>query len=339
LKRILSAPVLALALSMMIVPLFIGGAHATVGCITSCMLKADTNVPASDGIVYVELDNSSASIYSLPHTFSFANNTRHTLTMLNSTLSVASGARYVWNEWTHSSLQWTPTLMMQTPFMWNNYTGPSDAGAFTALFNKQFQYTLSFKDAAGNPLTPNPTSVTLSSGNSLITTTSYSGQWLSATSWTVTSVTWEGYSGALVNPVPFDLTSASAIVSVAVSAYPASVKVVDKLNNPIQGANVTVTFANATSRTFPTDNQGIVQLGRIPTPAFTLQVFYQGQSQGPPIAESALGSPQTVITLNIGGATSTPVVSAIVLLTIFGIALFLILLAIKVRGTAPPPKI
>src|SRR5438094_4100261 len=133
----------------MIVPLFLVNVHAS-GCITSCRLTADTTVPAADGTVYVELDNNTGSVFSLPHTFSFANNTRHTLTVMNTTFSAPSGARYVWNEWVHSSLQWTPTLMMQTPIMLFNYTGPSDGGPFTAKFDKQFQYTLTFKDAAGN---------------------------------------------------------------------------------------------------------------------------------------------------------------------------------------------
>src|SRR5438309_7939702 len=281
------ASLLMMAFSIMLVPVFLADVHATSGCITSCRLTADTSVPAADGTVYVELDNNTGSVFSLPHTFSFANNTRHTLTVMNTTFSAPSGARYVWNEWVHSSLQWTPTLMMQTPIMLFNYTGPSDGGPFTAKFDKQFQYTLTFKDAAGQPLAPDPTSVVLSSTSSTITTSAYSGQWLSATSWTVTSVTWEGYSPALVASVPFDLGSASASVAVAVSAYSASVKVVDKLNNAIQGASVTITFANATSRTFTTNSQGLVQLGDIPSGPYSVHVTYQGQDSGAPIGEDA----------------------------------------------------
>ena len=295
-------------------------------------------MPAADGTVYVELDNNTGLVYPLPHTFSFANNSQHTLTVLNTTLSSSSGARYVWNEWTHSSLQWTPTIMMRTPIMLFNYTGSSDGGPYTAKFDKQFQYTLTFKDAAGQPLAPNPTSVVLSSSGSTMTTSSYSGQWLSATSWTVTSATWEGYQGALLAPVPFDLTSASTSVAVAVSAYSASVKVVDKLNNAIQGASVTVTFANTTSRMFTTNSQGLVQLGDIPVGPYSAHVLYQGQDQGTWSEDASVASVSTV-TLNVGGTTSVPVVSALVLLTIFGVALFLILLAVKVRRPSPPPKI
>src|SRR6266567_3608977 len=320
------ASLVVLALLIMLVPIFLVNVHATSGCITTCQLKADTTVPAADGTVYVELDNNTGLVYPLPHTFSFANNSQHTLTVLNQTLSASSGARYVWNEWTHSSLQWTPTLMMRTPIMLFNYTGSSDGGPFTAKFDKQFQYTLTFKDAAGQPLTPAPTSVVLSSSASTVTTSAYSGQWLSATSWTVTSATWEGYQGDLLAPVPLDLSSAS-------------VKVVDKLNNAIQGASVTITFANATSRTFTTNSQGLVQLGDIPVGPYSVHVTYQGQDSGAPIGEDASVASVSTITLNVGGTSSAPVVSAIVLLTIFGVAFFLILLAIKVRKTPPPPKI
>jgi Carboxypeptidase regulatory-like domain len=337
LKKTVYASLLVIALSVMFVPLFLLDVHAS-GCFTSCLLKADTNVPGADGTVYVELDNNTGLVYPLPHTFSFSNNSQHTLTVLNQTLSASSGARYLWNEWTHSSLQWTPTLMMRTPIMLFNYTGSSDGGPFIAKFDKQFQYTLTFKDAAGQPLTPAPTSVVLSSSASTITTSAYSSQWLSATSWTVTSATWEGYQGALSAPVPLDLTSGPASVAVAVSAYSASVKVVDKLNNPIQGASVTITFANTTSRVFTTDSQGTVLLGDIPVGPYSAHIVYQGQDQGTWSEDASVASASTV-TLNVGGTSSAPVISAIVLLTIFGVALFLILLAIKVRRPAPPPKI
>ena len=331
---------LVLALSVLGAPFFLTNVHATTGCITSCLLKADTTVPSSDGTIFVELDNNTSLHYSLPHTFSFANNSIHTLTILNSTFTATSGsgARYVWNEWTRASLQWTPTLMMRTPTMLFNYTGPTDGGAFIAKFDKQFQYALTFKDARGNPLTPSPSSVVISSAGSSVTTSTYSGQWLSATLWTVTSASWEGYQTALSAPVSLDLSSSSALTSVTILAYPASVKVVDKSNNPLQGASVTVTFANATTKAFTTGSLGTVQLGDIPYGSFTVSASYRGLSQGP-VGEDATTSSVSTITLDTGGVTSAPVVSGIVLLTIFGVALFLILLAIKVRKPPPPPQI
>ena len=284
----------------------------------------------------VRQDGNNALTYALPHVFAFQNGTTHFIQVM--TLSVSgtpSGARYLWDsnaEWLLHGTQWTPTANMTTPLMIFNYTQPNDM--FTAQFDKQFQYSLTFQDAAGNPLTPAPSNVTLV-GSSTIITSSYSNQWLTAGAWTVTQLSWEGYDAALSTPVGVDLTTSSKTVAVTVLAYSASVKVVDKSSNPIQGASVTVTFVNATKRVFTTDNQGTVQLGEIPTGSYTASVSYQGQVQGP---IGGLG-PVSTITLNTGGGTPAPVVSAIVLLTIFGVALFLILLAIKVRKPPPPPQI
>ena len=82
----------------------------------------------------------------------------------------------------------------------------------------------------------------------------------------------------------------------------------------------------------------MVQLGDIPYGSYTALVSYQGQVQGPVGEDATTGSVST-ITLNVGGGASAPVVSGLVLLTIFGVALFLILLAIKVRKPPPPPQI
>jgi Carboxypeptidase regulatory-like domain len=223
---------------------------------------------------------------------------------------------------------------MKTPLMINNYTG---SGSFNARFDKQFQYTLTFNDAAGQPLIPDPTSVVLSSGGYSITTSTYSGQWLSAGSWTVTSASWEGYQPAALTNAVIDLTSGSSAVAVTISAYPASIKVVDKANNPLPGASVTATFANTTTRTFTTDGQGTVQLGRIPLGPYSVRVSYQGQDQGTRWSEDASVSSVSTVTLNVGGTTTAPVVSAIVLLTVFGVAFFLVLLAIKLRSPRPQP--
>jgi hypothetical protein len=317
-------------------PLSIISVHATSGCTSGfCNLNAQTNVPSGDGTIWVQQDNNSALRFALPHLFSFPNGTYHSIEVLNLTFLATSGAQYVWRQWTVYGNQYTPTTLMRTPLMIQNFTG---SASFTAQFQKQFQYALTFKDPAGQPLTPAPTSVVLSSSTATITTSTYSGQWLAAGSWTVTSATWEGYQGALLAPVSLDLTLGSASVAVAVSAYSASVKVVDKSNNPIPGVSVTITFANTTSRMFTTDSQGTVQLGHIPVGPYSAHVLYQGQDQGTWSEDASLASAST-ITLNIGSTTSAPVVSAIVLLTIFGVAFFLILLAIKVRKPPPPPKI
>lgn len=288
----------------------------------------------------VRLDRDNTKEFALPHLFAFTNGTTHSVEVLNLTISgTPSGARYTWDskaQWSWHTIQWNTTAYMNTPLMIYNYTAPNDQ--FTAQFDRQFQYTLTFQDVGGHSLSPPPTGITLSAGGSQITTSSYTGQWLSAGLWTVTSASWEGYNTALSTPVVLDLTSSSATVAVTILAYSATLKVVDKSSNPVTGASVTITFANATSRGFTTDSQGTVLLGDIPFGPYSAQVSYQGQTQGP-YGEDASTSPVSTIALNSGGTTTAPLVSAIVLLTIFGVALFLILLAIKVRKPPPPPTI
>jgi hypothetical protein len=147
--------------------------------------------------------------------------------------------------------------------------------------------------------------------------------------------------GLVIGAPTIDLTTGPVTKSIQIEAYPATVKVVDLNNNPVSGANVTVIFPlpNSTSVSFRTGSQGIVSLGDIPLGPYTARVTYQGQDVR--WSEDARATPGGVstITLNISGTTSAPVVSAVVLLTIFGVALFLILLAVKVRKPPPPPTI
>jgi carboxypeptidase family protein len=220
-----------------------------------------------------------------------------------------------------------------------NYTLPNDQ--FTAQFDKQFQYTLTFTDHSGVALNAPPAHIALSGPTGTVTTSAYSGQWLQAGSWTVVDATWEGVPNLVVGAQTIDLTSGPATKSIQLAVYPAAVKVVDLNNNPLAGANVTVTFTppNSTKVSHLTGSQGTVGLGEIPLGLYTAHVTYQGQDVRWSEDASATPGGVSTITLNISSTTSTPVVSAIVLLTIFGVAFFLILLAIKVRKPPPPPTI
>jgi hypothetical protein len=220
-----------------------------------------------------------------------------------------------------------------------NYTGTA---GFTAVFDKQFQYTLSFNDASGSPLSPAPTSVTLSAQTSGATTfiTQYTG-FLSNDIYTVTGWTWEGFAWTLPSGTTgqtLDLTSGPATKALSLQAYPATVHVVDNNNNPISGANVTVTLVNQTSRSIITDNKGNAKIGEIPQGRYQVSVVFQNQRIGP-LQENAINNPTATVQMNVGSTATSTTTSAIVLLTIFGLAFFLILLALKVRKPPPPPTI
>jgi hypothetical protein len=251
--------------------------HAA-GCVSSCNLNAQTNVPGSDASVWVMQDNITSLVYRLPHLFSFANATVHTLAVLNLTLYAPSGARYVWKQWTiYGNSTWTTSSFMRTPVMIYNYTG---AASFTAEFDKQFQYALTFTDPTGHPLALPPSSVTIVNNTSTITTSFYTGQWLSARVWTITSTTWENYQASPSVTTYLNLNAGPATAIVPIRAYNATVKVVDKNNNALPGAFIVTSFANATVRPFTTNTQGIVLYGRIPAGPYSAHVFYQGQDLG-----------------------------------------------------------
>ncbi|TMI70610.1 carboxypeptidase regulatory-like domain-containing protein [Candidatus Bathyarchaeota archaeon] len=356
------APVILFTLlASFLVPLLIGNVYATSGCTSGCQVTVSSNVASSDGTIWVQIDNGTGTYcssnqctvslpQSSPPTFTFANNTIHTITVLSSNTTFtgsSTGGHYVWKEWanyfgTPNQVVWTtnPTLRIpvagSTGGILYNYTGTA---GFTAVFDKQFHYTLSFNDASGNPLSPAPASVSLSAQTAGTTTTitQYSG-FLSNDVYTVTEANWEGSTLGTTSSVQIDLTSGSATKTVSLKAYPASVHVVDNNNNPIGGANVTVTFINSTSRSFLTNSKGNVQLGDVPMGTYSLSVMYQNQ-QVTGLIENAITSPTATVQLNIGSAATSTTTSAIVLLTIFGLAFFLILLAIKVRKPPPPPTI
>jgi hypothetical protein len=314
----------------------------------------NTNVPTSDGTIYVEVDNNTSNVVALPQTFSFLFNTTHTLTVLNSTsfTGASTGGHYVWKDWANyygtnvcpgNQCVWTnnPTVRIcpgnqcVPNGIIYNYTGPAE---LTAVFDKQYKATLSFSDINGNPLSPAPASLTLQPQGSTTTTTitSYTG-YISASLYTVTQAHWEGTDLAPTTTETIDLTNGPATATISLKAYPATIQIVDNNNNPVPGASVTITFVNSTSQSYVSNSKGSVNLGDIPGGSFGATVHYQNQAYGP-YSLTAINNPTNTIGVNAGSAPTTTT-TAIVLLAIFGIAFFLILLAIKVRRPPGPPKI
>ena len=354
------APVILFTLlASFLIPILIGNVYATSGCVSGCQVTVSSNVPTADGTIWIQIDNgtgpycsSSPCTVSIPQssppTFTFANNTIHTITVLNTTFTGPSTqGHYAWKEWanyytTASPIIWTnsPTLRIPTAGSTNgilyNYTGTA---GFTAVFDKQFQYTLSFNDAAGNPLSVVPSSVNLSGQTSgTKTITQYTGL-LSNDLYTVTGATWEGWPIATAPAgQTLNLTSNSATKAISLQVYQAIVHVVDNNNNPISGASVTVTLVNQTSRSLMSDSKGDAKIGEIPQGSYVVSVSYQNQQIGP-LQENAINNPTATVQMNVGSTTTSTTTSAVVLLTIFGLAFFLILLAIKVRKPPPPPTI
>ncbi len=335
--------VLTILASTILSPLLLSKAYAS-GCATTCNLEVGSNVSLTTGHVWVQGKGVAPVPLNPNYTFSFSNGTFAWVQVLNTTF-ISSGARYVFRQWVHNGIQWDTNPNMTTPEMLANYTAPNGAfGPFTAQFDKQYQLSLKFVDSSGQPVNP-ATSVTLSGPYGVTLTytnqsfNQYSNQWLSAAVWNVADAAWEGTSGIVLGTQSIDLSQSSVTATIALRAYAATIRLVDNANNPVSGATVKVTFVNGTSTTLTSDNQGTVNLGEVPLGTYTAHITYQNQDEGSyPI--DATVNPVDTVKLSIGGAgSSAPVVSAVVLLTIFGLALFLIVLAVRVRKPPPPPMI
>ncbi len=348
------APLILFALlASFLVPIMIGNVYATSGCTSGCQATVTSNVPASDGTIWVQIYNgtgpgcsSSPCTVPLnpnsPPTYTFANDTTLTIQVLNTTFTGQSTqGHYVWKEWanyygTSSQFVRTASQTLIIHQILYNYTGTA---AFTAVFDKQYSATLSFTDVAGNPLNPAPTNLTLQGptvGSEIIS--SYSGQYVSADNYTVISAYWEGTKiSPTTNAETVNLANGPVTTTLSLRAYPATILIVDNNNNPVQGASVTVTFGNSTTSTYTSDSKGLVNLGDVPEGSFGATVHYQNQAYGP-YSLTAVNNPTNTITVN-GGTSTNTTTTAIVLLAIFGIAFFLVLLAIRVRKPAAPPRI
>ncbi len=283
-----------------LVSLFIWGvlgqlSFASVGaapCTPAC-LEADTNVPSTVAIM-IRVDSS--TVYTLNQTLVFPYNTTHTIQLMNATVNVPLGVRYVFRQWNWIRngypIQWSTTVNMTTPQMLANYTSTTN-GPFMAQFDKQFALTLTFTDPSGQPVSP-PSSVVLANGQTTVTLTTYANQWLTAGSWTVADATWEGGSQAVIGTPTIDLTQAGSTVTVALKAYPAALQIVDSQNRPVVGATVTITFDNVTTRSFATDSQGTIQLGRVPIGPYTAHISYQNQDMGTYSVDASLNPTDTI---------------------------------------------
>src|SRR5437773_296053 len=233
------APIILFALLASFLAPLIGNVYAS-GCVSGCQLTASSTVPSGDGTIWIRIDNnisnSTTGFYcsthtcivplpqSSPPTFTFGNNTIHTLAVLNSTFTGPStGSHYIWKNWsnwygTQYRTVWTtnPTLVVG-PIIYN-YTGQA---GFTAVFDRQNAVSLSFADAKGNPLSPAPTYVTLQGQATGTTTISgYAGQYVTADLYTVTSARWEGADIPTTTTQTIDLTNGPATATIAFKAYP-----------------------------------------------------------------------------------------------------------------------
>lgn len=305
-------------------------------------------MPASEGTVrvrHVDLGTSNSDIQTLNYTFTFTNNTSHTIEVIDTLINAPSGARYVFKQWSHNGIQWATTTLLSgnplDPIISDFVTG--GFGPFVAEFEKQYPASFTFTDSSDQPLS-RPSSITVAGPRTVSipdNASAYANLWLAATVWTITDATWQSMPGIVDGTPTIDLRSGPNTAQIRLRAYDATVKVVDRSSNPIVGASLTIRFLNQTELIFTTDSAGLAQLGHIPLGSYTVVriVFQNQEMEVTNLVVDATTNPVSTIQLDVGGTTSGPIISALVLLTIFGVAMFLLLLAVKVRKPPLPPTI
>jgi len=133
----------------------------------------------------------------------------------------------------------------------------------------------------------------------------YTGQWLDAQVWNVVNATWQGDPNTESGKASFDLSAGPVTGTLKLKAYSATISVVDKSASPLANAIVTVTFANQTTQSFNTDNQGQVHLDHIPLGPYSVQVNYQGRNMGNWSADAST-SPTLTTVLNVRSQAQAP---------------------------------
>ncbi|MDA4123612.1 MAG: thermopsin family protease [Thaumarchaeota archaeon] len=137
------------------------------------------------------------------------------------------------------------------------------------------------------------------------------------TTFTVSSVTWEGVD---VKPLSISNYDVRAPENVTIDSriYPASIKVTDLFGLPVQGAKVAAKLVNGTTATSVTNSSGLASLGLIPIGTYQGTVSYLGVSSSTSADASIRSESATTVYVSI------PVLGAISIVAAIAVGAFLI---------------
>src|SRR5215472_11250436 len=96
---------IAFLLTGVISPLLVTTAHASC---SPCILTVNTNVPSSDAAVGV-IAKGNPSPKTLNTTYTYGNGTINWVQVTSTNITGASGARYLFKQWTFNNIQWSTT--------------------------------------------------------------------------------------------------------------------------------------------------------------------------------------------------------------------------------------
>jgi Thermopsin len=186
---------------------------------------------------------------------------------------------------------------------------------FTSV--EQYFVTFSFTDSSGSsPIVPS--SLTVDEQNGQVSVTGLA-LWIdNGTSFSVSSLVWEGADVKPVGAAPYSV-GAPENLTIKARAYTASVRVTDLLGFAVQGAQVAAKLANGTTVTRPTDSSGVADFGLIPIGGYQATVSSLGISTSIP-ADASVHSEATATVL-----LSLPAVGIVTVAAILAVASLLLL--------------
>ena len=175
-----------------------------------------TSAPTGSGFVMVD-----GTSYSTPHTFNWVSNSTHTIAA-NSPTVCGNGCQYIWFSWSDNGGQ-------------SHDVTPLSSTTYTAIFQKQYQLTISVIPQGGGTTSPATGSYWINSGQQVFVSVS-SAQGFSFNGWTL-----DGSSAGTPNPIAVTMSSPRTLTASFLVA--SSITVGVSLSSIMLGNSVTLTGA------------------------------------------------------------------------------------------------
>lgn len=232
-----------------------------------------TITPVATVSFYSEGDNSPEALvdgaqYTLPVSFSWATGSTHTVS-IQSVIGSGNDTKLVLNGWQGG------VNSSSASFTFSVRGSMTEVASYRTIFLTSFI----FLDSSGAPISAQD--VTYSGPEGLVTVSpTNSTAWLDAgATYTFVGATSDG---GLVTPIPpnngqVEVTQPTT-VTIPLSLYPVSLKVVDVFGQPIAGANVTLLTDGGQLLTHVTGSDGSVSFADVPNGWFQATYTYLGVS-------------------------------------------------------------
>jgi hypothetical protein len=233
--------------------------------------------------------------HSLPMSFSWPVGSNHTVSAQMVT-SLGNATEFLFVGWQGGLSSTSSTL---------NFMVKNDM-TVVAAYQARYLVSLAFVDSVGGTVSPQGVTVSGPEGSQTVPSAN-SSIWLdSGSKYALVGATSDG---VLVTPlVPADgafTATKPETVTIPLSIYPVSVKIVDAFGQPISGAIVTLTNAGGQQHTQATSKNGSATFAQVPTGQFHATYSYLGVSGS--LSNAAPGAHINTVTV----ALSYPILSVV----------------------------